>query len=96
MNRSAGTADEVLSLCRALRNATRLLGLTGAEESDLLGHVARAEQAASATPLDLAGVDTQVRAIRYLLVEVADGGVSAFMADAAARILGDGIGRLFS
>ena len=96
MNGTGGTADEVLSLCRALRDATGLLGLTESEESDLLDHVVRAERAASATPMDLAGVDTQVRAIRYLLVEVADGGVSAFMADAAARILGDGIGRLFS
>ncbi|MEU4557471.1 hypothetical protein AB0F72_03730 [Actinoplanes sp. NPDC023936] len=95
MNGSADVADEVLSLCRALRDAQGLLGLTESEESDLLGHVARAERAASATPPDLPGVDTHVRAIRYLLVEVADGGVSAFMADAAARILGDGIGRLF-
>ncbi|SCG69864.1 hypothetical protein [Micromonospora inositola] len=95
MNSPAGTADEVLSLCTALRGAKGLLGLTEAEEPDLLEHVARAPQAARATPLDLAGVDTQVRAIRYLLVEVADGGVSAFMADTAARILGDGIGRLF-
>lgn len=96
MSSAADTADEVLSLCRALRDAKGLLGLTDAQESDLLGHVALAEQSISATPLDFAGVDTQVRAIRYLLVEMADGGVAAFMADAAARILGDGIGRLFS
>lgn len=42
------------------------------------------------------GVEVQVRALRYLLVEVAEGPISAFMADDAARIIGDGIGRLFS
>ncbi|WP_433320140.1 hypothetical protein [Micromonospora chersina] len=70
--------------------------MTEAEERDLLGHVARATQAASTAPLNRACVETHVRAMRYLLVEVADGDLSAFMADAAARILGDGIGRLFS
>ncbi len=41
-------------------------------------------------------MEIQVRALRYLLVELADGPISAFMADDAVRIIGDGIGRLFS
>lgn len=92
----AGTAGDVLRLCRALRDAIGLLGLTSVEEADLLAHVTLAERAATAAPVDKAGVEIQVRALRYLLVEVADGPISAFMADDAARIIGDGIGRLFS
>jgi hypothetical protein len=91
----ADAAQEVLSLCRALRDAQGLLGLTGSAQADLLDRVERAESAAAA-PIDRDSMDAQVRAIRYLLVEVADGPISAFMADAAARIIGDGIGRLFS
>ncbi|MDI6099231.1 hypothetical protein QLQ12_11560 [Actinoplanes sp. NEAU-A12] len=92
----AGTAGDVLSLCRALRDATDMLGLNSSEEAELREHVALAEQAATASPVDQAGMEIQLRALRYLLVEVADGPISAFMADDAARIIGDGIGRLFS
>jgi hypothetical protein len=95
-NSIAGTAGDVLSLCRALRDATGLLGLNSSEEADLLGHVALVERAATAAPVDQIGVEIELRALRYLLVEVSDGPISAFMADAAARIIGDGIGRLFS
>jgi hypothetical protein len=91
----AHLAGEVLSLCRALRDAEGMLALTGVQRAELLGHLARAEQAATA-PTDQRAMDVHVRAIRYLLVEVADGPISAFMADAAARVLGDGYGRLFS
>lgn len=89
-------ASEVLSLCRALRDAKDMLELTSTEQTNLLDHVALAEQAATSTPVDRVGLNEQVRAIRYLLVEVADGPISAFMADAAAQIVGDGIGHLFS
>lgn len=92
----AGTPDDVLSLCRALRDATGLLGLNPTQESELITQVDLAEQAATAAPVDVPGMVIQVRAIRYQLVEVADGPISAFMADGAARILGDGIGKLFS
>lgn len=93
---TGGTGGEVLKLCAALRNGKDLLGLADSEKADLLAHVASAERAAAASPVDAVGMDEQVRAIRYLLVEVADGPISAFMADAAAQIIGDGIGRLFS
>lgn len=33
--------------------------------------------------------------MRYILVEDADGPIAAFMADSAARIIGDGIGCFF-
>jgi hypothetical protein len=92
----AGPGGEVLSLCAALRDGKDMLGLTAPEKAELLAHVARAEAAATVSPIDSVGVDREVRAIRYLLVEVADGPISAFMADAAAQIVGDGIGRLFS
>lgn len=36
-----------------------------------------------------------VREIRYLLIKSAQGPVDAFLADAAARILGDDIGKMF-
>ncbi|WP_430791289.1 hypothetical protein [Actinoplanes sp. G11-F43] len=91
----AGTADDVLSLCRALRDATGMLGLNPTGQAELLERVERAEQAATAAPVDLPGVGIQVRAIRYYLVEMADGPISAFMADDAARIIGDDIGKLF-
>jgi hypothetical protein len=90
------TAGQVLSLCSAARDAKDMLALTGEERANLLEHVVRAEAAAVAVPVDLASMDAQVRAISYILVEVADGPISAFMADAAAQIIGDGIGRLFS
>ncbi|WP_285473453.1 hypothetical protein [Actinoplanes sp. NBRC 101535] len=64
-------------------------------ESELLEHVALAERTATANPMDRAAVIAHVQAIRYRLVEIADGPIAAFMADDAARILGDGIGRLF-
>jgi hypothetical protein len=92
----AGTPDDVLSLCRALREATGLLGLNPTNESELITQVDLAERAATAVPVDMPGLVIQVRTIRYQLVEVADGPISAFMADDAARILGDGVGRLFS
>jgi hypothetical protein len=92
----AGPADDVLSLCRALRDATGMLGLRETDEATLFARIALAEDAATATPPDLSQMISHVRAIRYQLIEVADGPISAFMADDAARILGDGIGRLFS
>lgn len=88
-------ADDVLSLCRALRDGKDMLALTEPEQANLLDRVARAEQAATATPIGYVDMETQVRAIRYLLVEVADGPISAFMADSAAQIIGDDVGRLF-
>jgi hypothetical protein len=88
-------AGDVLSLCRALRDARGMLGLDQDAEAGLLEQVALAERAASTPPVDRAAVIGHVRAIRYQLVEIADGPISAFMADDAARILGDGIGRLF-
>lgn len=94
--RSDGVASDVLSLCAAIRDGKDMLGLTGQEQTRLLAHVELAQVAATASPIDSAGVDTHVRAVRYILIEVADGPISAFMADAAAQILGDGIGRLFS
>lgn len=92
----AGNVNDVLSLCRALRDASGLLGLSSANEVILFEQVALAERAAAARPADLRDVAGNVRAIRYQLVEVADGPISAFMADDAARIVGDGVGRLFS
>jgi hypothetical protein len=91
----ADLVEEVLSLCRALRDGKGMLALTEVQQGELLSHVAGAEQAAT-MPSDRRAMDVHVRAIRYLLIEVADGPVSAFMADAAARVLGDGYGRLFS
>ena len=91
----AGSADDVLSLCRALRDATGMLGLSVEGQSELLTRVELAEKAAMATPIDLPGIATQMRAIRYQLVEIAHGPISAFMADDAARIIGDDIGKLF-
>jgi hypothetical protein len=93
---AADTAAEVLSLCRAVRDAKTLMQLTETQQSELIACVARAERAAGSDPLDHVGMRTEVRSMRYILVEVADGPISAFMADAAAQIIGDGIGRLFS
>jgi hypothetical protein len=93
---SSGTADDVLSLCEALRQAEGMLGLAFDEKANLLDHVAAAEVAARTAPVDKVRMDAEVRTIRYVLVEVADGPISALMADVAARIVGDGVGRLFS
>ena len=93
---AADTAEKVLSLCKAVRDAKAMLQLTETQQMELVACVARAERAASSDPVDHAGIGTEVRAMRYILVEVADGPISAFMADAAAQIIGDGIGRLFS
>jgi hypothetical protein len=88
-----GIAEEVLSLCRALREAQDLLGLS--DPSLLLEQVSLAERSA-AVPVTDVELRRRVRAIRYVLVEVSDGPIAAFMADKAARIVGDGVGRLFS
>jgi hypothetical protein len=95
MDNVASRVEEVLSLCRALRDAGGLLNLSGPQEAELLDHVTRAERAAASATIDPEGMEAPVRAIRYLLVEVADGPIAAFMADAAAQIVGDDIGRLF-
>ncbi|MEU4215092.1 hypothetical protein [Actinoplanes sp. NPDC026623] len=92
----ADTAADVLSLCRAVRDATTMLHLTPDQQRELLACVTRAEQVATPHPIDRAALGTEVRSIRSILVEIADGPISALMADAAARIVGDGIGRLFS
>jgi len=86
----------VLSLCRALRDGVAMLGLSKSQQAELLQQVTRAERAATAQPIDGTTVDAAVRSMRYLLVEVADGPIAAFMADAAAEIIGDGIGKMFS
>ncbi|MEV6487100.1 hypothetical protein AB0M20_00470 [Actinoplanes sp. NPDC051633] len=92
----AGSPDDVLSLCRALYDANGMLGLDASGEAELLRQVQLAETAAAFDPADQEAMASALRAIRYQLVEVADGPISAFMADDAARIIGDGIGRLFS
>ncbi|GGK94348.1 hypothetical protein [Mangrovihabitans endophyticus] len=92
----AHRADDVLKLCRAVREAITLLRLTEAQRAELLAATARAEVAAARTPVDHIGIATHLRSMRYMLVELADGPFAAIMADSAARILGDCIGRMFS
>ena len=93
---ASGVAAEVLSLCRAVRDARNMLSLSDAQFQNLVGHVAAAEQSATSAPLKQDELLSHVRAMRYILVEVADGPIAAYMADAAAQIIGDGVGRLFS
>jgi hypothetical protein len=84
----------VLSLCRAVRQGIGLLGLDPETTADLAHHLDTAEL--NATNGDRLGMISQVKAIRYVLLEVADGPVAPFLADAAALIIGDGFGRIFS
>ncbi|MFI5937869.1 DUF4259 domain-containing protein [Actinoplanes sp. NPDC051494] len=88
--------EETLNLCRAVRDAGPLLGLPERARSEILLLVEAVERSAMAPSFGSAETLAQVRAIRYLLVEVADGPVAALLADAASRVLGDDIGRLFS
>ncbi|WP_148062103.1 hypothetical protein [Micromonospora aurantiaca] len=78
-----------------MRDAQTMLHLPAPRLADLLGCAAGAERAATSHPVDESEVLAQVRSMRYILVEDADGPIAAFMADSAARIIGDGIGRLF-
>ncbi len=89
------SVSQVISLCKAVRDAKSMLALTDEQQIDLLRHVGQAECAAVSVPADLSALESEVRVIRYLLIEVAEGPVSAFLTDAAARIIGDGVGRLF-
>ena len=89
-------AAAVLRLCCAVRDAIPLLGIPRTDADDVLAHVARAVKAAEAEPIDSAAAATAVKLVRHRLMEVADGPVAAVLADSAARIVGDGFGRLFS
>jgi hypothetical protein len=82
---------EVLHLCRALRQAVPALYLDPVSERHLLGHLSAAETAAADGEADL----NSVKAIRYILLESADGPLAPFMTDAAAQIVGDGFGKIF-
>jgi hypothetical protein len=84
----------VVSLCRAVRQGVDLLSLDFESCTDLLHHLDIAELSANGD--DRAVMIDQVKAIRYVLLEVADGPVAPFLADAAALIIGDGFGRIFS
>ncbi|MEU2610640.1 hypothetical protein ABZ570_03500 [Micromonospora sp. NPDC007271] len=86
---------DVLRLCRAVRDAQSLLHLPAPRVAELLRCAALAEHAATSHPVDGIEVLAQVRSMRYILVEDADGPIAAFMADSAGRIIGDGIGRFF-
>jgi hypothetical protein len=83
--------DEILKLCLALRQAVRDLWLDPVSELELVGLLSAAETAAAEEKTDL----DSVKAIRYILLESADGPLAPFMADAAARIIGDGFGKIF-
>jgi hypothetical protein len=86
--------DAVLSLCRAVRQGIGLLGLDARTTADLVHHLDTAEL--NATGGDRPGMISQVKAIRYVLLEAADSPVAPFLADAAALIIGDGFGRVYS
>ncbi len=92
----SNTLDDVLRLCRAARDAQNLLHLPAPRVAELLRRAALAESAATSHPIDESEVLAQVRSMRYILVEHADGPIAAFLADSAARTIGDGIGRFFT
>src|SRR4051812_11829975 len=84
--------DEILSLCRAVPQATGELWLDPASAAELSRHLSTAEALASTGIADL----DSIRGIRYILLESADGPLVPFLADAAAQIIGDGFGKLFN
>jgi hypothetical protein len=86
----------VLQLCGAVRDALPLLGVRDAQADDLLARVAGAVAAVGSRPMDPVAVTAAVKMVRHRLMEVADGPVAAMLADSAARIIGDDVGRLFS
>ena len=71
-----------------------MLGLEPDTTADLLHHLESAE--VNATSDDRPRMIDEVKAIRYVLLEAAQGPVAPFLADAAALIIGDGFGRIFS
>lgn len=91
-----GSVADVLRLCGAVRDAQAMLNLPAPRLAELLTCAALAEHAATFHPVDESEVLSQVRSMRYILIEDADGPIAAFMADSAARIIGDGIGRFFT
>nr|WP_193599466.1 hypothetical protein [Micromonospora purpureochromogenes] len=94
-NSISNTLPDVARLCGAVRDAQSLLHLPAPRVAELLKCAALAEHAAASHPVDESEVLAQVRSMRYILVEDADGPIAAFLADSAARIIGDGIGRFF-
>ena len=83
--------EEILRLCQAVREAMGDLSLDPTSASELSVHLSAAEAAVGIDTADL----NPVRAIRHVLLESADGPLVPFLADAAARIIGDGFGKLF-
>jgi hypothetical protein len=88
---------DVLRLCAATHAAMGNLALPASAQADLLACLQAAENAApSSAVADADAMMVAVKRVRYVLVEAADGPIAAVLADSAARIVGDGIGRMFS
>ncbi|WP_041831771.1 hypothetical protein [Actinoplanes sp. N902-109] len=93
---SAIDTNAVILLCGATLQAMPSLGLEPSMADELNGALARARKAVSAEAVQAEAALSEVRMMRYILVEAASGPLAAFLADSAARIIGDDIGRLFS
>ena len=87
---------EVLRLCSAVREALPVLGADPRSAGQLVAYAADAERACRSDPAATRTALAAVKQIRYLLIEGADGPIAAILADSAASIVGDDIGKLFS
>jgi hypothetical protein len=90
-----GRRTDVVELCAAVRQALDDLYLDEAGRSQITNDVAAAERLAQDKSSTAAQLAEAVRPVRYLLLEMAQGPLAPFLADAAAQIIGDGHGRLF-
>ncbi|MFG1606015.1 hypothetical protein [Actinoplanes sp. NPDC049265] len=86
---------EVLQLCQAVHESIDLMGLDAADMRELERRLVSVEQLANAPDVLAADLTETLKGVRYLLVEVAQCPLGAFMAASAETIIGDGYGRLF-
>jgi hypothetical protein len=86
----------MLRFCAAVDDAMPVLGLDVSAQHILGLHLIAIRAAAGSDPPNVPAALNAIRMVRQLLIENADGPVAAVLADSSAKIIGDGVGKLFS
>ncbi|MFI7543762.1 hypothetical protein [Actinoplanes sp. NPDC049599] len=86
---------DVMQLCAAIRQAEGVLFLDGETAIQLRQHLAVIDEALIEGRFGEAQLVSSLKAVRYILMESADGPIAPFLADSVATIVGDGHGKIF-
>ena len=86
---------DVMRVCAAIRQAESILFLDGETAIQLRQHLAIIDDSLLKGHFGEAQLVSSLKAVRYILMESADGPIAPFLADSVATIIGDGHGRIF-